>query len=84
MADNEDINSARFPPYHSLGVKAERKFIKQNWDLSLYFEILNAYYHKNIFTYVYRGGDVEAGIYPEREAIYDLPIIPYFGIKAEF
>lgn len=84
VADNEDINSARFPLYHSLDVKVERKFIKQSWDLSLYFEVLNAYYHKNIYTYLYRGGDVEEGIYPKREAIYDLPIIPYFGIKAEF
>ncbi|UCD84568.1 MAG: hypothetical protein JSU92_15075, partial [Deltaproteobacteria bacterium] len=84
VAEMGDVNSARLPSYHSLNLKAERKFIKQSWELSLYFEVLNAYYHKNVYSYFYRGGIVEENKLPEKESIYNLPIIPYFGIKAEF
>lgn len=74
-----DLNSKRLPDYHRLDVRADRSFKYDNWQMDLYFEVLNLYGQENVVGYDYKNAD-----YSERENQTDLPTIPAVGIKAIF
>jgi len=77
------LNSARFPAYHRLNLRAEKLWrIRDRIDLSAFLEIFNVYNQRNVYTYFYTEQDVEEK--PERKTFYELPFLPYFGVKAEF
>jgi len=73
-----ETNSARLPPFHRLDIRINKSFIFNRWQIGMFLELLNAYNRKNVLTYDYNGG------YTEREAIHQLPLIPYFGMTVEF
>ena len=72
------VNSKRIQPYHSLDISVNKSFIFNRWRLSAYLEILNAYNRKNVLSIEYNKD------YSEQELVYQLPIIPYLGVKMEF
>ncbi|MBU0675021.1 MAG: TonB-dependent receptor [Proteobacteria bacterium] len=72
------LNSERIPDYHSLDLRAERLYFYKKWKMNLYFEIMNAYFRKNIESYEYNED------YSEKKPVYGLPIIPFIGVRAEF
>lgn len=74
-----ELNSKRLPDYHRLDIRADRSFKYDDWQVDLYFEILNLYGQENIVGYDYKNAD-----YSERENKTDLPTIPAVGIKAIF
>jgi hypothetical protein len=74
-----DLNSKRLPDYHRLDVRADRSFKYDDWQMDLYFEVLNLYGQENVIGYDYKNAD-----YSERENKTDLPTIPAVGIKAIF
>lgn len=78
-----DLNSDRMPLYHKLDVRAERMWkISKQVDLTAFFEVYNVYNQHNVYSYWYAQ---EEGIdHPVRKTIYDLPILPYFGVKVNF
>ena len=78
-----DINSERFPLYHKLDVRIERKWdLGKRVDLAAFLEIYNVYNQANVFNYWFAE---EEGIdRPTQKTIYDLPILPYLGVKASF
>jgi len=72
------VNSERLPDYHRLDLRLSRSFVFNTWNLNAYFEVINAYNHKNVSGYDYGPN------YDKKEAVYQLPLLPFFGIQAEF
>jgi outer membrane receptor for ferrienterochelin and colicin len=70
-----DINSQRVPNYHRLDLRVDYKYSK---NLTMYGELINAYGRKNIAGYSYSAD------YKTREAIYQLPTLPSFGIQYSY
>ena len=73
-----ETNSERLPPYHRLDLRVSKAFRFNSWELGIFLELLNAYNRQNLLDYRYNEN------YTERNSIYQLPIIPYLGITAEF
>jgi hypothetical protein len=73
-----DINSERFPGYQRLDVRLDRLFRFQGWNLSVYLEVLNLYYHKNVYDYSYTKD------YSRRITTYQFPLLPAIGAKVSF
>ncbi len=73
-----DTNSGRLTPFHRLDVRINKAFSFNRWKMAVYFELLNVYNRKNLFRLSF---DEDEGTY---EKIFQLPIIPYLGVKAEF
>lgn len=77
------LNSARFPLYHKLDVRVERTWHPhQRLNLVGFFEIYNVYNARNVWGYWYE--DEQGLDKPVRKTIYQIPFLPYMGIKAEF
>lgn len=80
-------NSARFPFYGRLDLRAERTW---PWGddrrIVGYVEILNAQVRQNTEFIAYTAGDPDGQPprSPERSDIYGLPTIPFFGARVEF
>ena len=73
-----ETNSGRLPPYHRLDIRVSYTLQLEDWKLGVYLELLNAYNRQNLLDYNYNED------YSEREDIYQLPLIPYIGLTAEF
>ncbi|MDE0297386.1 MAG: TonB-dependent receptor [Candidatus Poribacteria bacterium] len=73
-----DINSERVPPFHRLDIRVNKSFTFNNWEMGIYVELLNAYNRKNVLTVDYNYD------YTEQDVVNQLPLIPYFGVTAEF
>jgi TonB family protein len=68
----------RLPTFHQLDLRIDRKFVFDNFSLTPYLDLLNAYNQQNaeFFQVDYRSR--------ERELIPSLPILPNFGLQGEF
>jgi len=73
-----EIGSERLPEYHRLDLRIARNFVFDTSKMSVYFELINAYDHKNISNYSYSDN------YTTKKPVEQLPIMPAFGIMAEF
>lgn len=73
-----ETNSERLPPYHRLDLRVSKAFRFKSWGLGIFLELLNAYNRKNLLDYRYEDD------YSDKNAINQLPFIPYLGITAEF
>lgn len=69
------INSERLPPYHRLDLRVDARFTPT---FSAYFELINAYNRKNVAGYRYSAD------YSTREEVYQLPLLPSFGVVWAF
>jgi len=73
-------NSERYPDYHRLDIRVDRYFRFDAWTLSVYLDLWNVYYRDNVISYRY---DVDADGTITREAVYDFPLLPIFGISVQ-
>ena len=73
-----ETNSERLPPYHRLDLRVSKVFRFNSWGFGIFLELLNAYNRKNLLDYQYEDD------YSDKNAINQLPIIPYLGITVEF
>ena len=73
-----ETNSDRLPAYHRLDLRISKIFQFSGWKLGAFLELLNTYNRKNLLDYRYSDD------YKTRDDINQLPILPYFGITAEF
>ena len=73
-----ETNSDRLPPYHRLDLRVSKTFQFEGWKLGTFIELLNVYNRKNLLDFRYNED------YTERDDVNQLPILPYFGITAEF
>jgi outer membrane receptor protein involved in Fe transport len=76
-----EVNGMRYPAYHSLDVRLTKNFRFKNWELILYFQILNLYNRGNIHEYSFE--QTADGTY-HRIAEKFLPILPALGLSAQF
>jgi len=74
----DKVNDERMPLFHQLDLRVDKKFIFDKWILSGYIDIQNVYNHRSIEGVIYNYD------YTQREWLEGLPIIPSFGLKAEF
>jgi len=68
-------NSARFPWYHRLDVRAERNFRLAGLRSSAFLEVINLYGRKNLYDYRYVDG------FSRAVPVNMLPMLPTFGIS---
>ncbi|MDQ7065472.1 MAG: hypothetical protein Q9P90_14640, partial [candidate division KSB1 bacterium] len=76
--DNNKINGARYPDYHSLNIRFDRRFNFRHSNLVFYLSIWNAYNRKNIAAYFWNEKENKV------DAIYQWPLLPIFGLEYEF
>lgn len=74
----EGVNNERLPLFHQLDFRVDKKFIFDKWILSGYIDIQNIYNHRSVEGVIYNYD------YTQRQWLEGLPIIPSFGIRAEF
>jgi len=77
VLDEDKINKARYPDYHSLNVRFDRRF---NWgrsNLIFYLSVWNAYNRKNVATYFWNEQEQKP------EQIYQWLLLPIFGLEYE-
>ena len=73
-------NSSRIAAYHRLDLRFDIDWVFNTWKLQTYFEIINVYNHCNVAGYSY---DVEYNL-DSKEKVCQLPLLPSFGVQAEF
>ncbi len=71
-------NSQRLEPFWQLDLRLDKKFIFRDWMLSFYIDVQNVTNHANVELTQY------AYDYSASSNITGLPILPMFGVKAEF
>ncbi len=73
-----DKNAYRLSSYHQLDIRIDHRWIFDQWILTAYLDLQNAYNHHNVeaITYSYD--------YTDQTELTGLPIIPSLGIKGEF
>jgi hypothetical protein len=73
-------NGARFPPTHRLDLDASREFQFRAATIAPYVSVMNAYYAKNVFVYLYDYSTDR----PTRRAISQFPVLPSLGVRVAF
>lgn len=71
-------NSARQRDFHQLDLRVDKKWVFDTWMLALYIEIQNVYLSENQEGVSYNYD------YTESQATTGIPILPTFGIRADF
>lgn len=70
-------NSERSPLFHQLDLRIDKKWQWKHIACTLYLDVQNVYYAKNVEDYAYSYD------YKQKEPITGLPIIPSLGLKLE-
>lgn len=72
------INSSRMPVFHQLDLRVDKRWQFQAWRLAAYLDLQNALNRANVETFAYSYD------FSERAPISGLPLIPSFGLRAEW
>jgi hypothetical protein len=78
VLDLARINEQRYPDYHSLNLRFDRRFHFSRTNLTVYFSVWNAYNRKNVASYYWNVAE------NSQDTIYQWGILPVFGIEYEF
>ncbi|MFC1639230.1 TonB-dependent receptor domain-containing protein [Gemmatimonadota bacterium] len=78
VLDADRINEDRYPHYHSLNVRFDRRFHFSRSNLIAYLSVWNAYNRKNVASYYWN----ELNRSPD--LIYQWSALPIFGLEFEF
>jgi hypothetical protein len=78
VLDENRINTERYPDYHSMNLRFDRRFLFRKTNLVFYFSIWNVYGRRNVATYFWNGAE------QKQETIYQWGILPIFGLEWEF
>jgi len=70
-------NSARYPTYHKLDVRIDRRFNFEKWNLTAYIDIWNVYNQKNVGAYIWNDD------YSKMRTSYQFSLMPMFGVRVE-
>lgn len=76
--DDNRINEKRYPSYHSLNVRFDKRFLYESSNLVFYVSIWNAYNRKNVASYYWN----EFKNKPDTS--YQFSLLPIFGLEYEF
>ena len=75
--DPNKINGSRYPAYHSMNVRFDKRFYFANSNLVLYLSAWNVYNRKNVATYFWNEKEGKQG------TIYQWNLLPIFGAEYE-
>lgn len=78
VLDRTQVNQARYPDYHSMNLRVDRRFHFRSSNLILYFSVWNAYNRKNVSTYYWN--EIEQ----KQDVLYQWSLVPVFGLEFEF
>jgi hypothetical protein len=78
VLDESKINRARYPAYHSLNVRFDRRFHYRGSTLVFYLSVWNAYNRENVATYYWNQQENASDV------IYQWTTLPIFGLEYEF
>lgn len=78
ILDESKTNSSRLPDFHSLNIRADKRFHFQSSTLIVYLSVWNAYARENIAAYTWNEIDNKL----DKEKMWGL--LPIFGIEFEF
>ncbi len=70
-------NQSRYPSYHRLDFRLDRRFMFNGWNLVTFFDIMNVYGRDNVWGYSYN----EDGTY---DTVYQYSLFPVGGVTVEF
>ncbi len=73
-----ESNSERFPMFHQLDLRIDKKWIFNRWKLSAYLSLINTYNRENVEGYNYNFD------FTERQNVTGLPVLPILGVKGEW
>jgi len=76
--DENKINAERYPDYHSLNVRLDKRFFFNKTNLVIYASVWNAYAQKNIAEYYWNDDEQEI------DTIYQWTMLPIIGVEWEF
>jgi len=78
IIDQSRVQAARFPDYHSLNLRVDRKFYFSSHMLDIYLSVWNAYNHKNIAGYFWNATENKQDVH------YQWSVLPVLGVEYEF
>ena len=74
-------NSARYPDYHKLDIRIDKKFVFSSFTLTAYLDLWNVYNRTNVLSYTYSTD--AAGNIAQNERL-DFGLLPIIGLTAQF
>lgn len=71
-------NSARFPPFHQLDLRVDRRWVYKRFSVLAFLDVINVYNRQNVEVFVYS--------YDYRETVggFGLPIFPTLGVRVDY
>jgi len=78
VLDENMINAKRYPDYHSLNIRLDKRFFFNKTNLVIYASVWNAYNQKNIAEYYWNADEQEV------EEVYQWGLLPIVGVEWEF
>ncbi len=78
ITDETNINGKRYPDYHSLNIRFDKRFLFEKSNIVVYLSIWNTYNRKNIATYYWNETE------NKQDEIYQWMLLPIFGVEYEF
>ena len=76
-----DKNSARYPDYHKLDFRIDKKFLFGSYTLTAYLDLWNVYNRSNVISYSYKA-DTNGAV--TETARLDFGLLPILGLTAQF
>ncbi len=77
VEEQQQINPVRYPAYHRLDIRLDKRYIFDSWNLVVFFDWLNVYNRDNIWSYNYNDDGT-------RERVLQYKTLPVGGISVEF
>ena len=77
MFEANNINGARYPAYHSMNVRFDKRFHFESSNLVLYLSTWNVYNQKNVAAYFWNEKK------NKQDTIYQWNLLPIFGVEYE-
>ncbi|HQG47176.1 MAG TPA: hypothetical protein PLG50_16075, partial [bacterium] len=78
VLDAGRFNGARYPAYHSLNLRIDRRFTFSRSNLVAYLSVWNAYNRKNVAAYFWNEAKRKTDV------IYQYTALPIIGLEYEF
>jgi hypothetical protein len=78
VLDETNINAERYPDYHSLNVRIDKRFFFNRTNLVIYVSVWNAYNQKNIAEYYWNDTDQTV------DEVFQWGLLPILGVEYEF
>ncbi len=76
--DENKINEDRYPDYHSMNIRFDRRFNFSKSNIVFYLSVWNTYNRKNIANYFWNDKE------QKQDEVYQWGLLPIFGVEYEF